>query len=376
MGVMGFDLSAAFDTLDPALLCSKLAKLGICGQSNNWFSDYLTNRRQCVEIRDTRSSFMSVSYGVPQGSLLGPVLFLAMITDMPAICGLISNPCRGYVAYADDLCVWSSGNSAEAVRLDLVNIAKCVSEYTAANYLSLSAEKTQVLWSGLPQQTKGPNVDVGGIQVEPSSLIDLLGVTFDKNLSPMQFLTSQCRAAAPILATIRRLSRYLPPNHLAGVASAFLIGKISYAAPAVLVPRLSQEESACAIGNKLQVCINNAARTVLGSSRANKIRIDTLLKKTGLPSLNRLVVKGIAVECWRAINMNTPLGKVICGGHKATRPTRLGTTNRLAPAFKFPRDSLAWHAVRIWNMHEDLRSATTLHCAKSIAARIAAKCPL
>ncbi len=199
---------------------------------------------------------------------------------------------------------------------------------------------------------------------------------FDRNLTSTPFLTAQLRAASPILATIRRLARYLPPDQLSKVASAFLVGKLTYAAPATIAPRLCEGDSTSNLTNKLQICINNAARTILGTSRAEKMRTETLLGRASLPSLNRLLVKGIAIECWRAINMSTPLGDMISGGHKASRPTRMTTSNKLPPPFKFPRDSMAWHAVQLWNCHEELRSAHTLSGAKRVAARIAAVCPL
>ncbi len=376
LGVASFDLTAAFDTLDATLLCSKLANLGICGRANDWFSDYLKNRKQCVAIGDARSSFKSVKYGVPQGSILGPVLFLVMVSDMPDSVGLENNPCRGYVAYADDICTWSFGHSVKAVKNDLSLVASSVANFTATNFMSLSVEKTQIMWSGVPNGDDGPGVDIGGVLVKPSSSIELLGVRFDNKLSPAPFLTSQHRAAAPVLATVKRLSRYLPPSHLGEVASSFLTGKLSYAAPATFVPRLTVNEPVVTASNKLQVCINNAARMVLGSSKLDKIRTETLLVKAGLPSLNRLVVKSIAIECWRALNMKTPLGSVIAGGHKASRLTRMTSSDKLGPPFRFPRDSMAWHAVRIWNSCENLRSASTIHSARRAATCYSLLCPL
>ncbi len=116
LGVAGFDLTAAFDTLDSSLLCAKLSRLGICGRANDWFKNYLCDRKQCVVLGDTKSKFLSVGHGVPQGSLLGPVLFLAMVADMPEEVGLVQSPSRGYVTYADDICVWAYGATIEAVK--------------------------------------------------------------------------------------------------------------------------------------------------------------------------------------------------------------------------------------------------------------------
>ncbi len=376
LGVVAFDLQAAFDTLDATLLCTKLASMGIRGRANDWFKDYLSGRKQCVVVGGAKSAFMPIKHGVPQGSLLGPVLFLAMVADMPSKVGLVGNPSRGYVAYADDLCAWSSGDTVQSTKKDLEEIAGNVANFTANNYLSLSAEKTQVLWSGLPRCTDGPDVSIAGTLVKSSPLIELLGVKFDSNLNSTPFLAMQHRAAAPILATIRRLARYLPPAHLAKVASALLVGKVSHAAAVTITPRLSQSEPILPHVNKLQVSINDAARIILGSSRKDKIMIGDLLVKTGLPSLNQLVVKDIAIECWRAINMATSLGCLVCSGQKSYRPTRMTASNKLGLPFRFPRDSMIWHAVRIWNLCEDLRNATNMNSAKRAATRLAKTCPL
>jgi hypothetical protein len=73
---MVFDLSAAFDTVDKSIRLPKLSKMGINGRELNWFQSYLTDGHQCVEWNGTRWEFVVVSYGVRQGSIWGPVLYL------------------------------------------------------------------------------------------------------------------------------------------------------------------------------------------------------------------------------------------------------------------------------------------------------------
>lgn len=91
------DLSKAFDRVDHAVLCGKLERCGVRGVTLAWFRSYLTCRRQFVEVSGSRSDFATCSYGVPQGSILGPLLFIIYVND------LVSHiPLAKSVLYADD----------------------------------------------------------------------------------------------------------------------------------------------------------------------------------------------------------------------------------------------------------------------------------
>jgi hypothetical protein len=85
VGVLAFDLMAAFDTVDTAVLLPKLEKLGFRGKLLQWFSSYLTGGKQCVAWNGTRLDFVVVRYRVRQGSILGPMLYLIHVADMPNV---------------------------------------------------------------------------------------------------------------------------------------------------------------------------------------------------------------------------------------------------------------------------------------------------
>ena len=83
VGVMAFDLTAAFDTIDPAPLLDKLENAGVKGTPLNWLKSYMTGRSQSVKWNDNQSSPLQLTHGVAQGSILGPLLFLVMVADLP-----------------------------------------------------------------------------------------------------------------------------------------------------------------------------------------------------------------------------------------------------------------------------------------------------
>ena len=109
------DLSKAFDILDHAILLDKLFNYGIRGNPLKLISSYLENRQQFVEFRNTKSNIMQISTGVPQGSILGPLLFLIYINDFPSASSYFN-----FIMYADDTTLYSnidSPNQNDLIRL-------------------------------------------------------------------------------------------------------------------------------------------------------------------------------------------------------------------------------------------------------------------
>ena len=175
------DLTKAFDTLDHDILLSKLSNYGFRGVVNDWFRDYLNGRQQKVRINDKYSNLKPISYGVPQGSTLGPVLFLIYINDV------FQNLDYETILYADDATVLVHAKSLP----DLFNTANeslnIVHNNLLINKLTLNIAKTKfmILTPQPHRLVRNPDhvISVNKIPISEVSKFRFLGVTLSNNLS-------------------------------------------------------------------------------------------------------------------------------------------------------------------------------------------------
>lgn len=145
VGITSFDFTAAFDTIDPETLLSKLESLGVTGNAKSWFASYLTGGCQCVDWSGSRSGLSQVKYGVRQGSILGPLLFLVLVADLPSSLGVNE---REVCCYADDVCIWAVADNAAEVQHRLNKRAAALTEYAARNGLVLNPLRHRRCWPG------------------------------------------------------------------------------------------------------------------------------------------------------------------------------------------------------------------------------------
>jgi len=179
-GVVLIDLQKAFDTVDHAILSSKLNAIGMSGPTVTWFESYLSQRSQFVEVGESKSNLGSISCGVPQGSILGPLLFSIYVNDM---CQAVK--CNLYL-YADDSALVVSGKDPKIIEQELSQYLQDMSLWLEENKLSLHLGKTEsIIFASNYRLSKCNSLQIScnSNNIKAQSSVKYLGVTMDQNMN-------------------------------------------------------------------------------------------------------------------------------------------------------------------------------------------------
>ena len=173
------DFQKAFDTVNHSILLGKLNHYGIRGQALNWFKSYLYNRKQFVSVLGFESEKLVMKHGVPQGSVLGPLLFLIYINDLHRSI----NDATTY-HFADDTHLLAIDKCPHTIQTKLNRDLKGLYKWLLANKISLNATKTELVIFRKPSTTKPQiNLKINGTRIHPSTNIKYLGVYLDEYLN-------------------------------------------------------------------------------------------------------------------------------------------------------------------------------------------------
>ena len=174
------DLLKAFDTVDHSILLSKLCHYDICGLANKWFESYLANRKQFVSINGFESSTSSITCGVPQGSVLGPLLFLIYINDLHVAIKHLK-----VHHFAADTNLLMINKSLKRSNKLLNNDLKNLTNWLNANKISLNVPKTELIIFKAKRKPLDFNMKIklNGKRLYPTDSVRYLGVETDSKLN-------------------------------------------------------------------------------------------------------------------------------------------------------------------------------------------------
>ena len=168
------DLSAGFDVVNHSILLDKLKEYGFDESAINWFKSYLEDRHQCVQVESAFSPFLPVRWGVPQGSILGPLIFLIYINELPALVEELPEETHGdegeknatIVIYADDNTPSSSHENPTELQRDMQKIANDVVNWFEDNDMVISSDKTKLLTIGTVANKRSKHLNNLEIEIQ------------------------------------------------------------------------------------------------------------------------------------------------------------------------------------------------------------------
>ena len=217
------DLSKAFDTIDHNILLHKLYHYGIRGRALEWFKSYLTNRKQFVTINGQSSVMQDVICGVPQGSLLGPLLFVLYINDIQNTSNTLS-----FLLFADDSNVFLSHPDPDT----LVNIFNTeldkLLQWIRANKLSINLQKTKCMLFSNSVENLPRNIILENTVIEVVPTINFLGLTIDNRLSWKPHVDNICRIISRNIGVINKVKFYFPTSTLLMLYSTLILPYLNY----------------------------------------------------------------------------------------------------------------------------------------------------
>ena len=220
------DLSKAFDTIDHKILLNKLNHIGIRGVALQWIASYLANRKQYVHLNGHSSNKRTITCGVPQGSILGPLLFLIYVNDMPN-----SSKILKFLLFADDTNIfYSHSNLKKLIEITNIELSK-LNIWFRANRLSLNISKTNFIIFGKKGDTFRTNplpVLIDDSEITQTSNSKFLGVIIDEKLNWSFHITQTCLKLTKNIGILNRLKYTISKTALLMLYNTLILPYLSY----------------------------------------------------------------------------------------------------------------------------------------------------
>ena len=318
VGVMMIDLSAAFDMVDHPLLLEKLKLHGLDSPAIQWVKSYLTERSQTVCIDGCLSPLLKIQCGVPQGSVLGPLLYILFTNDLPDVIhdehdeplsitspAMHCPPCGSLVNYVDDATYSFASKSPVVLSSTLSHKYKLISNYMECNKLVINADKIHLVVMGKTKQDNRRDevsLVAGTHIIHPSATEKLLGCHIHQSLKWKEHIQanekSLIRQLTSHLNALRKLAINAPFKTRLMAANAVFISVLSY-----LISLWGASEGY--LLRALQVVQNKAARCVTKVSWFTATR--QLLKQCGWMSIKQLVFYHTALTMHKTLKSGKPV---------------------------------------------------------------------
>lgn len=216
-------MQKAFDTIDHSILLNKLDKYGIRGIPQNWLQSYLEDRQQFVQVAQHKSAYRNILCGVPQGSILGPTLFLLYINDICNVSKIMK-----FILFADDTNILCSGENLKQLLLEITQELHKLKNWFNINKLSLNLKKTKCMLFGNRRNDTPVKITINETIIDRVQQNVFLGVVIDEKLSWKPHISYLRSKVAKCVGVMKRCSFVLNQNALFILYHSFIMSYLNY----------------------------------------------------------------------------------------------------------------------------------------------------
>ena len=390
-GLALVDMSAAFDCVDTNLLLQKLAYYGFSRHARQWVWSYMTDRTQVVSLEGSLSSALRIQVGVPQGSILGPLLYVIFTNELPEVVHLATcnrtaeiqptdswkprtnmecRNCGGIVSYADDSSCSITSQNHEDLPPMVEHVYNLVASFLTANLLKVNDSKTHTMILTTSQLRKSRDIHVQiqiGDSVQDTSEVEkLLGLHLDQDLKFTEHILNNDNSLVKSLNT--RLKAILQIKKVASfkvrlmISNGIFMSKLCYL---IAVWGGCQEYLLSA----LQLVQNEAMRAVC--KRGRHYPIVKLLEETNWLNVRQLVFYHSVMQAWKVINTRQPSylhNRLV--GNRPRYADRLAAAGSLVrgrrPRLQLIESSWRWRTAQYWDkLPRDIREIRQVNVFKT-----------
>ena len=341
------DLKKAFDTLNHEILLNKLTSHGIVGKPLLWIKDYLTNRQQCVLANGTKSDTAPITTGVPQGSILGPLLFILYINDLPLH---LENVCTQL--YADDTIIYTANKSQETSHKTIQKALTDLSDWCTTNKLTINIQKTKVLHfrggrrKQYPTQHQTPLL-LNNTPLDTVEHYTYLGTTLDHKLSGEQQVKKVTQTANCRLTTLAKIRKNIDTKTTNLLYKTMVLPILEYNSAIYNFTTAQNSQKLQRIQNRAIRIITKTDKTTSTTELQNKLKLQPLHRRWQ----NQLLTL-MHIRSRNPIHTQT--------AHRTTRQTSKYNIKIPRPKTQLLKNAPCYKGAQIWNALPEAHKALEL----------------
>ena len=354
VGIVMLDLKKAFDTVNHNILINKLHAYGMASNVIKWFSNYLNDRRHMTYVNGVKSNEQNATCGIPQGSILGPLLFIMYVNDLP---NCVSN--SQVSMYADDTGLYYISRNIKDIVSKINEDLENVSNWLTRNKLSLNVKKTEFMIIGTSQRLakivdSDINIKIKNERIKRVKSCKHLGVIIDETLSWGKHVDHVTKKVAPGLYYLRKSSSILPQKMQVLLYNAIIIPHLSYCN--IIWGRCNKT-----LQNKCQVLQNRAAKIITSVNMYSSS--SQALQDLNWDNLNVKLTHNEAITMYKIVNNLAP--QYLCNKFKRKEENyNMRVSNTLCidkPNTEYKRRSFTYRGAKLWNsLEENIKNAVNV----------------